>query len=230
MDQDGAPLHSEDVAWAHELARGQRDALDRYERELVPMITAKLRRRGLTADTIADVQQTLRARLFVGDGEGPAIARYEGRAALKSWILVSALREAVRVRDKAAREPATDDDALIALADRADVMAPATDKQRYHDAFRQAFRSALAALSPRDRVLLRMHVLDGLTIDQIAGVQGVHRATAARWIERAREAVSKNVRRDLMKQLGTDPFEADELLRWLHSRVELSLSALGSTT
>ena len=230
MDQDGAPLHSEDVAWARELARGQRDALDRYERELVPMITAKLRSRGLTADAIADVQQTLRARLFVGDGDGPAIARYEGRAALKSWILVSALREAVRVRDKAAREPATEDDALIALADRADVAPPATDKERYHEAFRRAFRNGLAALSPRDRVLLRMHVLDGLTIDQIAGVQGVHRATVARWIERARETVSKNVRRDLMKQLGADPFEADELLRWLHSRVELSLSALGSTT
>jgi RNA polymerase sigma-70 factor, ECF subfamily len=230
MDQDGAPLHSEDLAWARALADGDRVALDRYEREMVPMIDAKLRHRGLAADTIAEIQQTLRARLLVGSGDGPAIARYEGRAALKTWILVSALREAVRMRDKAAREPATEDDALIALADRDEASTPATDKLRYREAFRIAFRSALAALTPRDRVLLRMHVLDGLTIDQIAAVQGVHRATAARWIERAREAVSKNVRRDLMKQLGVDPFEADELLRWVQSRVELSLSALGSTT
>src|SRR5262249_22334221 len=134
MDQDGAPLHSEDVAWAQALANGERDALDRYERELVPLIDAKLRRRGVNPDTIADIQQTLRARLFVGDGDGPAIARYEGRAALRTWILVSALREAVRVRDKAAREPATDDDALIALADRGGHDALAADKQRYHDA------------------------------------------------------------------------------------------------
>jgi RNA polymerase sigma-70 factor (ECF subfamily) len=230
MDQDGAPLHSEDIMWARALAEGRRDALERYERELVPLIDAKLRARGFASDTIADIQQTLRARLLVGDGDGPAIARYEGRAALRSWILVSALREAVRVRDKASREPATDDDALIALADRVDASAPASDKQRYHEAFRLAFRAALASLAARDRVLLRMHVLDGLTIDQIAAVQGVHRATAARWIERARETVSRNVRRDLMKQLGADPFEADELLRWLQSRVELSLSALGSMT
>jgi len=84
----------------------------------------------------------------------------------------------------------------------------------------------MATLTPRDRVLLRMHTLDGLTIDQIASVQGVHRATVARWLERARELVSRAVRRDLMKQLGADPFEAEEVLQWVQSRVELSLSVL----
>lgn len=208
------------------MAAGDRDALARYERELVPMIDAQLRRRGLADDVIADIQQTLRTRLFVGEGDGPAVARYEGRGALKSWVLVSALREAVRARQRTAREPPVGDDALIALADRADAGPPSIDKERYRDAFRTAFRGALAALSPRDRVLLRMHVLDGLTIDQIGALQGVHRATAARWIERAREDVSRNVRRELMKQLGTDPFEADEVLQWVQSRIELSLSAL----
>jgi RNA polymerase sigma-70 factor (ECF subfamily) len=227
MDQEGGALHTDDLAWARSLAAGDRDALARYERELVPMIAAQLRRRGLTDDSIADVQQTLRTRLFVGEGDGPAIARYEGRGALKSWVLVSALREAVRVRQRTSREPPVDDEALIALADRADPGPPSVDKQRYQDAFKVAFRSALAALSARDRVLLRMHVLDGLTIDQIGALQGVHRATAARWIERAREEVSRGVRRELMKELGTDPFEADEILEWVHSRVELSLSVLG---
>jgi RNA polymerase sigma-70 factor (ECF subfamily) len=227
MDQDGGALHPDDLAWARSLAAGDRDALARYERELVPMIEAQLRRRGMTDDAIADVQQTLRTRLLVGEGDGPAIARYEGRGALKSWVLVSALREAVRVRQRTSREPPVEDEALIALADRADAGPPNVDKQRYQDAFKVAFRSALAALSARDRVLLRMHVLDGLTIDQIGALQGVHRATAARWIERAREEVSRSVRRELMKALGMDPFEADEILEWVHSRVELSLSVLG---
>ncbi len=226
MDQDAPALHSEDVAWARALAAGERAALERYERELVPMIEAQLRRRGHTNDAISDIQQTLRTRLFVGDGEGPGIAAYEGRATLKSWILIAALREAVRLRQRSAREPATDDDALIALADRSDAAAPAADKQRYRDAFRLAFRRALATLTPRDRVLLRMHILDELTIDQIGAVQGVHRATAARWIERARETLSREVRKDLMAQLGADPFDTEELLQWMQSRIELSLSVL----
>lgn len=228
MDQDPPELHPDDLAWARALAAGDNAALARYERDLVPLIEAQLRRRGLAADVIADVQQALRTRLLVGDGEGPAIAGYEGRGALKSWVLISALREAVRVRQHAARESAVDDDALIALADHAEVELPSVDKERYREAFRVAFRSALSELTPRDRVLLRMHVIDGLTIDQIGSVQGVHRATAARWIERARETVSRCVRRDLMKQLGVDPFEADELLRWVQSRIDLSLSMLVS--
>src|SRR3954469_13806008 len=111
MAQDLAELHHADLAWASALASGDREALARYERELVPMIEAQLRRRGLADDAIAELQQTLRARLFVGDGQGPAIARSEGRGALRSWLLVGALREAVRLRQRAAREPALDDDA-----------------------------------------------------------------------------------------------------------------------
>jgi RNA polymerase sigma-70 factor (ECF subfamily) len=226
MDHEAGD-HQDDLAWARALAAGDREALARYERELVPMIDAHLRRRGHAADEAAEIQQTLRARLLVGDGSGPAVARYEGRGALRSWVLVVALREAVRQRQRAAREPALDDDDLIALADHSDAM-PAGEKERYCELFRIAFRAALAGLEPLDRNLLRMNVLDGLSIDGIAAVHGVHRATAARWLERARETVALAVRRDLMQRLGADPFETDDLLRWVQSRIELSLSGLAS--
>jgi len=226
MDQEGDALHSEDLTWAKGLAAGGRAELERYEQELVPMLEAQLRRRGYTPDVIAETQQTLRVRLFVGDGDGPGVARYEGRAALKSWVLIAALREAARLRQRSAREPTADDEALAGLAERSDLDAP--DKARYRDVFKQAFRTALAALAPRERVLLRMHVLDHLTIDQIGVLQGVHRATAARWVERARDTLAREIRREFTRQLGTDPFEAEELLQWVQSRIELSLSVLES--
>lgn len=232
MDHGADELHHGDLLWARALAAGDVAALERYERELVPLIEAQLRRRGHAADAVADVQQVLRARLLVGDGAGPAVARYEGRGPLRGWVLVSALREAVRARRRAEREPALGDDALAALSDRgAGVVGGAAGagepgKERYREAFRAAFRAAIAQLSPRDRNLLRMHLIDGLTIDQVGAIQGVHRATAARWIERAREAVARAVRRELMRELGTDPFEAEEVLRWVQSRIELSLSGL----
>jgi RNA polymerase sigma-70 factor (ECF subfamily) len=220
--------HQDDLVWARALATGDPDALARYERELVPMIDAHLRRRGHAADDAADIQQTLRARLLVGNGDGPAVARYEGRGALRSWVLVVAVREAVRLRQRAAREPAVDDDDLIALADHGDAALPAGDKERYCELFRVAFRAALAGLAPLDRNLLRMNVLDKLSIDRIAAVHGVHRATAARWLERARETVAVAVRRDLMRTLGADPFETEQLLQWVQSRIELSLSGLAN--
>ena len=227
MAHDRGELHQDDLAWAGALATGDRVALTRYEQQLVPMITAQLSRRGFTSDQIDDVQQTLRARLFVGDGDGPAIVGYRGAGSLRSWVLVAALREAVRQRQKSAREPATEGDALLDLAHRSDALVgDGLVKQRYRDLFRAAFRKALAELTPRDRNLLRLHLIDELAIDQIGALQGVHRATAARWIEQAREHVSKSVRRDLMEQLGADPFEADEVLKWVQSRIDVSLSGL----
>jgi RNA polymerase sigma-70 factor (ECF subfamily) len=224
MDQEGDGLHTEDLAWARELAAGVAAAIDRYERELVPLVAGQLRRRGHSDDAVAEVQQVLRVRLLVGDGEGPAIARYEGRAALKSWVLIAALREAARQQIR--REPLAGDEALAQLAERADL--DAEGKARYREIYQDAFRTALATLTARDRVLLRMHVIDELTIDQIAAIQGVHRATAARWLERAREQLARAARKEFMARLGTDPFEADEVLRWVQSRIELSLGVLES--
>ena len=226
MDGD---VHDDDVTWARALATGARDAIERYERELVPLITAQLRKRGYTAEEAAEIHQVLRARLLVGDGDGPAIAGYTGRGKLRSWVLVAALREAVRQRELAAREPATDDDALLALAHRADTPGTAPEKQRYRDEFRAAFRTALATLEPRDRNLLRLHVLDELSIDEIGRLHGVHRATAARWLEQARETVARLVREDLVRTLGIDPHEVGELMAWVKSRIDLSLSGLAAS-
>src|SRR5215211_3835026 len=143
----------DDLAWARALASGERTALDRYERELVPVITAQLRRRGTRDDVIEEVQQVLRARLLVGDGNGPAIAHYKGRGRLRAWVMIAAFREAIRVRNRARREPIADDRALWALADHS-TFSTATDK-RYREQFRCAFRSALKKLTPRDRCVLR---------------------------------------------------------------------------
>jgi RNA polymerase sigma-70 factor (ECF subfamily) len=231
MEQREDELHHDDLVWARELATGSRDALDRYERELAPIIAGQLRRRGFVPDLISELQQALRMRLFVGDGSGPAIASYAGRGSLKSWVLVAALREAVRMRQRELREPALEDDALLALADREHGEAgPELDKERYRQAFRDGFRVALRALPPRDRTLLRMSVLDELSIDQIGAILGVHRATAARWLAAAREAVSQGVRRELTKTLGTDPFETESLIRWIQSRLDLSLGGLMKNT
>jgi RNA polymerase sigma-70 factor (ECF subfamily) len=229
MSHEGDELHQDDVTWARALASGDREALQRYERELVPAIAAQARKRSCSDDEVNELQQVLRARLFVGDGEGPAIAGYTGRSPLRAWILVAAMREAVRMRQRAVREPAVELDTLVELVDRQE-RSPALDKERYRAAFRTAFRTALTELEPRERNLLRMHLLDGLTIDQVGAAQGVHRATAARWLEQARETVSRRVRRVLMTQLGSDPFETDELLRWVQSRIDVSFSPLVSSS
>ena len=60
-------------------------------------------------------------------------------------------------------------------------------KREHAAAFTAALREAAAALEPRLRAVLAMHFTEDLSIDQIGAVYAVHRATAARWVQRARD-------------------------------------------
>jgi RNA polymerase sigma-70 factor, ECF subfamily len=230
LEQDAtAPAeNAADLDWARQLATGDPAALARFESEVSPEIAAVLSARGFTPAEIEEVQQWCRAHLLVGDGSGPAaITEYAGRGRLRSWVLVSAVRAALKMKRRGAREAVHDHDALAALADQVsgqpgDPLAELY-KERYRDAFRDAFRAAVAELSPRERTLLRLHGLDGLTIDQLGALYGVHRATAARWLERARDAVFAATRREMMRRLDVDRWEAESVLRFIQSRLDVSL-------
>jgi RNA polymerase sigma-70 factor, ECF subfamily len=226
MADSPGELNRPDLDWAAALARGDAEAIERYELEIVPATSVQLRRRGYTIDEIAEVQQQLRMRLLVGGDGRPAILGYQGRGRLMSWVLVAALREAIRQRDRRRREPAVEDDALLALVDRT-ISASDPDKQRYREMFGEALKVALGKLSARDRNVLRMYAFDALSVDQIGAILGVHRATAARWLAGAREAVAHGMRQEVMRELGADRFETESLMRWVRSQIDMSLGGLG---
>jgi RNA polymerase sigma-70 factor (ECF subfamily) len=99
-------------------------------------------------------------------------------------------------------------------------------QRRFGADFEAAFRRTFEALAPRDRTLLRYQVIDRLGIDRIATIYGIHRATAARWVAHAREALVEGVRRTLQAQFHIGTEELDSLLRLVQSRLELSLQLL----
>jgi len=220
-----------DRSWAAALAAGDPAALARYERELVPAIRSLLRQRRYREDEITELQQSLRVELLVGKDGCPAVASYAGRGTLKGWVLVSALHSALKLRRRAAREVPLEERTLIALADAAVPADGTLDavKERYREAFRRALRVAFAALSARERTLLKMTAIDLLTIDQIGALHGVHRATAARWLDDARRSVYEATRRAMMRQIGADRFEAESVMRWVQSRLDVSLGGLTRT-
>ncbi|MFO0636492.1 MAG: hypothetical protein U0168_26990 [Nannocystaceae bacterium] len=52
-------------------------------------------------------------------------------------------------------------------------------RARYREPFVAALRAAVAGLDARGRTLLRLHYVDGLGIDRIAPLFGVHRSSIA---------------------------------------------------
>jgi RNA polymerase sigma-70 factor (ECF subfamily) len=84
----------------------------------------------------------------------------------------------------------------------------------------------LGRLSDRQRTILRQQLLDGLSIDEIGALYRIHRATAARWLEQARQQVLENTRALLLERLQVRPQELDSIIRLIRSRLEVSLRQL----
>ncbi|MCA3015450.1 MAG: hypothetical protein INH41_23930 [Myxococcaceae bacterium] len=173
---------------------------------------------------LLEVGQLLRSRLLVGTGEAPPkLALYSGRGSLPAFLRIVAANVALNARDP--RGPAvTGTDELAFIADEVGLEATvsALDQQQQ---FKACFREAIARLTVRERTLLRLNLLDGRSIDELAPMYGAHRATVARWLAAAREALAASVKAMLGERLRLEPPEVERLLTSVQSRFELSLSS-----
>ena len=97
-------------------------------------------------------------------------------------------------------------------------------EREHREHVKAAFHTAIESLSATDRGILRLHLLERLSIDEIAALHDVHRATAARWLVRIRQHIGEHTREDLRARLRLDAAELDSLLRAVDSRIDLSLS------
>jgi RNA polymerase sigma-70 factor (ECF subfamily) len=213
---------SEDVFLACACLARDPAALAVLERELVDVVSGAVGSLERADDVAAEAAQATRVALLVEgrSGGGPALASYAGRGALRRFIRVVAVREAMRLRDQRRRMVAVDDqsmlDALIPPGDPA--LSQIKNEAAAH--VRAAFLEALGELERRERTALRMHLLDGLTVDEVAPVFQIHRATAARWIAAARDRLLSIARRKLEARLALDRGEVDSLIRLARSRLD----------
>lgn len=208
------------VAWACD--RGDAAALVAFEREVVPPLERALASFGDRRELV----QVLRERMLVGEGGRRGIAAYDGRAPLATWLRVCATRIGLRAQERARRAEPLDDRRLDELAPGVDDPQLAYLRRVYGASFREAFDEAVASLAPRERNLLRLSVIDGLGIDQLAAIFHVHRSTAARRLEHARAALVAATRDRMRVTLAISESELESILRMLQSLTDLTLGNL----
>jgi len=233
---DSAPLgwlagqRPADLFLACAACEGLREGLEAFEREFISRIDAYLRSLHPTPEIVADTKQELRTKLFVGGGGGgpPRIRQYTGQGALGGWVRVAAIRTALNLLDAAkAGTPTPDEAEEVARA-----IVPARDpelelvRETYREAFVVAFREAIAALSRRDRALLRFTFVERLTPARIGAMYGVHRTTAMRWIEAAQAQVLAETRARMMDRFELSPSECDGVLHLVRSRIDMTIGSL----
>jgi RNA polymerase sigma-70 factor (ECF subfamily) len=217
-EADLAALHLGDLLLALACLAHEPTALAQLD-ERLPLVVRTVARSASPSD-LDELEQQLRIRLLVGEGRTPGkLALYGGRGALLGFMRVVALNLLNNTRARA--RPASDS-GLGELPDGADWESRVLRvEQQAH--FREAFRQAVRTLTARQRALLRLNLLDGLSIDELSPLYGAHRSSVSRWLAEARASLDAQTRKLLMQLLGMTEDEVEALLRTTQSGFELSL-------
>jgi RNA polymerase sigma-70 factor (ECF subfamily) len=230
----GAPLsrapdqiHAEDLFLACVALAGDGAAVGKLRRDYDPVIVGYTRHISGPTGSIEDVAQVVWAALLVGEpAKAPKLFSYSGIGPLAGFIGVTAQRIALKGIQR--------QEAAAHVAERASAESNVAGgdaelefmKQRYRSEFEHAVRAALDQLGDRDRMILRMRVVEGLTIDRIARAYRVGKATMWRWIDCVRQRVLEEIRRGLRQQiqLSDSQFQAFIALFTSASALDLSIS------
>jgi RNA polymerase sigma-70 factor, ECF subfamily len=174
---------------------------------------------------VEEVRQHVLELLFVGSPpSGPRIAQYKGQGPLGAWLRTTAKRVALRMSTAEKAERLVSEDALAnELADSCD-QELALLRTHYSGIFRHALAEALRELPARDRMLLQLSLVGGISTGRIGRMYQLNQSTISRQLQRAACKTLEIVRRRLQADLGIVSEEVESLLAIVRSHIEMTLS------
>jgi RNA polymerase sigma-70 factor (ECF subfamily) len=225
-----AALAVEDLYLACGCLAGSEGAVPAFIARHGPQLRATILRIARGADA-GEIEQQLIKDLLVGSAASPPkIGSYAGKAPIERWLGVAAQRAALmwlrenrieaRAREGAGAEPAASAHSHPEIAFL---------KARYRGDFEQALKEALERLPERERTLLRLSVVNGVSLEKIGKMFAVSQPTASRWLAAAREALLDDIKATLGNRLGASSEELASLAGMVASGLDLSLSMLLKT-
>lgn len=174
---------------------------------------AHLRSLGFAAAAIDEALQRARTRLVVDRG----LESFRGRGPLAMFVRTVVVRLAVDGQRATCRD--------VELGEL--VSAPCADPELeymrtlYAEHLVGAVRDAWSRLAPHERFVLSLRIYDNMSIDEIARVYQVHRASAARRAAAARSALIAHTRSCLRERLVVGNETVDSILRIVTTSVQL---------
>jgi RNA polymerase sigma-70 factor (ECF subfamily) len=222
-------LAVEDLYLACACAEQVRGAAALFEQRYGRVIRRAVSRVLATVDERQEAEQRAWQHLVVDCSQGPPrITQYLGQGPLEKWVSVASMRVAIafgraesaerRLREKTMAEASgVDPEALFA-------------KGPVRDAFEAAVKEALGELSARERLVLKLYLVSGMTLDAIGKSLGVTRQAVAKTLTRARENVVGHVEAAVQQSLKVSTEELASILRFVASQLDASISSvLGRT-
>ncbi len=222
----GARLRFADLLLAEGCAKGDAKALAELERSVIPKVKQAIARIDGAAAFVDEALQAVRERLFTRlDGAEPRVRQYTGEGPLANWARVAAMRIALNV--KRAQQPAgeKDDGGASALEEPLPAASPelALMRATLADKFKVALQDALATLTPRDRNLLRLHFVDGLSLEALGTMVGAHKSTISRRLQKLQEVLVAESRAALQRRYGIRARELSSAMKLFSQQVHVSV-------
>jgi RNA polymerase sigma-70 factor (ECF subfamily) len=216
-------VHAADLYLALGVYQRDRAALASFEAEHMARVPDFVLRIRADRDVVEEVQQKLRELLIMGrDGGTPKIAEYSGKGALGGWLRVTAVRTALNHLRAGGRQPEElgEDLALAGDPELAYV------KEHAQGLFRDAFERVLDGLDASERTVLRLHYLEGLTMDQLSRLYQTPRSTIARRVAQAREQILVATESLLREERRLSPSAVASVIRQAQSQLEVTMTRL----
>ncbi len=177
-------------------------------------------------ELIAEVRQIIATRCLVADPDRPAaLSTYSGAGSLEGWVRATAVREAMALSKRAARQTDRFESVLEAQMGWADQEISMIRKV-YSAPVSSAFAAACTQLSAEQRALLRLHFAQGVTTAQLATMYGISRATLVRRLTEARETLVALVKTHLKSSMGIDERDFLSVVKLVNSQLDIRLSVV----
>jgi RNA polymerase sigma factor (sigma-70 family) len=126
-------------------------------------------------------------------GSAPVLARYDGQRPLVPWLIrVFQNAHISRLRAAAGIHALPDDDVALPL--------PTRNDGRWHEAFCQAARETIAALSDGEVLILGLRLRYRMSQREVAHLLGVHEGTISRQTDKLRDHCLDRIRTQLLAQ------------------------------
>jgi RNA polymerase sigma-70 factor, ECF subfamily len=230
-----ATLNCDELCLATACAKGDDRAWEDFFRDYrgyLVNISRTMTQDGGAAEQLAD--STFAELYGVREVEGTRVSKftfYSGRGSLRGWLRAVVFQLSADSHRQTSRYVQTDepeDMEKLAHAAEPPQNTPATEitfiRERYRSAASDALRNAIAALEPRERLLLAYYYYDELTLKEIGQMFAVHEATVSRWITKVQKRTRKLVEKSLLRDHNFNRQEVSEAIALAAEEMDISVS------
>jgi RNA polymerase sigma-70 factor, ECF subfamily len=214
-------IHYEDLFLAMGCSRQDRVSWEHFADEYSPLLRKFSTQVCGDSGEGEDLAQEITVKMLT---EGNRMAGYNGRGSLAGWLRAAVAHAAVdrfrRARRLVSLEDSSNSGALADWMDTGEADSEEALDSRWGPIISNAVSESISRLAARDRLVLGLYYLRGISLLAIGRQFRIHEATVSRWIERLRRDIRKQLEKDLRKKHGLRTNDIRSL--WKH----ISISAV----